>query len=90
LQLHFDLHLDLTILAMWGNAPDCLFAVGDEGLILHFDGLGWKRMPSGTQSALYGLWGWGEDRLAGGWRFRPGVAPAAAGPSTQSVIRALF
>nr|WP_298057693.1 hypothetical protein [uncultured Halomonas sp.] len=62
-QLHFDLHLDVTILAMWGNAPDSIFAVGDEGLILYFDGLGWKRMPSGTQSALYGLWGWGSDRL---------------------------
>ena len=61
--LHFDLHLDLTILAMWGDAPDSLFAVGDEGLILHFDGLSWKRMASGTQSALYGLWGWGSDRL---------------------------
>ena len=62
-QLHFDLHLDLTILAMWGSAPDSLFAVGDEGLILHFDGLGWKRMPSGTQSALYGLWGWDSRHL---------------------------
>ena len=61
--LHFDLHLDLTILALWGSAPDCIFAAGDEGLVLHFDGLGWKRMPSGTQSALYGLWGWGPDRL---------------------------
>ena len=62
-QLHFDLHLDLTILAMWGSAPDSIFAVGDEGLILHFDGLGWKRMPSGTQSALYGLWGWDSRHL---------------------------
>ncbi len=61
--LHFDLHLDLTILAMWSCGPDDLYAVGDEGLILHFDGLGWKRMPSGTQSALYGLWGWSNDRL---------------------------
>ncbi len=62
-QLHFDLHLDITILALWGDGPDCMYAVGDEGLILHFDGLGWKRMPSGTQSALYGLWGLRRDRL---------------------------
>ncbi|NLY58838.1 MAG: glycosyl hydrolase [Gammaproteobacteria bacterium] len=62
-QLHYDLHLDLTILGLWGSAPDDLYAVGDEGLILHYDGLGWKRMPSGTQSALYGLYGWGQDRL---------------------------
>ena len=62
-QLHHDIHLDLTILSMWGSSPHSLFAVGDEGLILHFDGLSWKRMPSGTQSALYNLWGWDSQHL---------------------------
>lgn len=62
-QLHFDLHLDLTILAMWGSGPNSVYAVGDEGLILHFDGLGWKRMSSGTHSALYSLWGWDDQHL---------------------------
>ncbi|MBF7052484.1 glycosyl hydrolase [Halomonas sp. KAO] len=62
-QLHFDLHLDLTILSLWGTGPDSIYAVGDEGLILHFDGLGWKRMPSGTQSALYSLHGWDDRHL---------------------------
>lgn len=61
--LHYELHLDVTILGMWGTGPDCIYAVGDEGLILHFDGLGWQRMASGTQSALYGLWGLERDRL---------------------------
>ena len=61
--LHYELHLDVTILGMWGTGPDCIYAVGDEGLILHFDGLRWQRMPSGTQSALYGLWGLERDRL---------------------------
>ncbi|NAW12292.1 glycosyl hydrolase [Halomonas sp. D1-1] len=62
-QLHFDLHLDLTILSMWGSDPDSIYAVGDEGLILHYDGLGWRRMPSGTTSALYDLWGWDAEHL---------------------------
>lgn len=62
-QLHFDLHLDVTILSMWGTRPDSIFAVGDEGLILHFDGLGWKRLPSGTSSALYHLWGMDDEHL---------------------------
>ena len=61
--LHYDLNLDLTILAMWGDGPNSLYAVGDEGLILHFDGLRWQRMPSGTQSALYGLWAWDEQHM---------------------------
>ena len=61
--LHFDLHLDITILAMWGSGTDSIYAVGDEGLILHFDGLRWQRMPSGTQSALYSLWAWDNEHL---------------------------
>lgn len=61
--LHFELHLDVTIMAMWGSGPDSIYAVGDEGLILHFDGLRWQRMPSGTQSALYGLWAWDNEHL---------------------------
>ncbi|TMM47787.1 WD40/YVTN/BNR-like repeat-containing protein [Colwellia ponticola] len=61
--LHFDLHLDITILAMWGSSPNSIYAVGDEGLILHFDGLNWQRMASGTKSALYGLWAWDNEHL---------------------------
>ncbi|NLY14312.1 MAG: glycosyl hydrolase [Gammaproteobacteria bacterium] len=61
--LHYDLHLDLTILALWGSSPNSIYAVGDEGLILHFDGLRWQRMPSGTKSALYSLWAWDEQRM---------------------------
>lgn len=65
--LHFDLNLDLTILDMWGDSPNSIYAVGDDGVILHFDGLGWQRMPSGTQSALYGLWALdGQHMLAAG------------------------
>ena len=61
--LHFELHLDVTIMAMWGSSPESIYAVGDEGLVLHFDGLRWQRMPSGTQSALYSLWGWDNEHL---------------------------
>ncbi len=61
--LHYDLHLDLTILGMWGSGPNSIYAVGDEGLILHFDGLRWQRMPSGTKSALYSLWAWDDQRM---------------------------
>lgn len=61
--LHYDLHLDVTILAMWGSSPNSIYAVGDEGLILHFDGLRWQRMASGTKSALYSLWAWNDQRM---------------------------
>ena len=62
-QLHYDLHLDLTILSMWGTGPNSIYAVGDEGLILYFNGLSWQRMPSGTVSALYNVWGWDDQHL---------------------------
>lgn len=56
-ELVFDLYLDVTILRMWGDGPDAIFAVGDEGLILHWNGIKWQRMISGTKSALYSVWG---------------------------------
>lgn len=53
----FDLHVDVTILSLWSDGAGQAFAVGDEGLILRWDGETWQRMNSGTKSALYGLWG---------------------------------
>lgn len=62
-ELVFDLYLDITILRMWGAGPDAIFAVGDEGLILHWDGERWKRMISGTKSALYSVWGYDDKHV---------------------------
>lgn len=55
----FDLHMDVTILSLWSDQDGAMYAAGDEGLVLEWDGVSgdWKRMPSGTRSALYGLWG---------------------------------
>ncbi len=54
----FDLHMDVTILSLWSDGAT-YFAAGDEGLILcqRPDQSDWTREPSGTKSALYGLWG---------------------------------
>lgn len=62
-RLAFDLYLDITILDMWGSGPDSIYAVGDEGLILHWNGLEWKRMISGTKSALYSIWGYDDTHI---------------------------
>ncbi|HKO19966.1 MAG TPA: hypothetical protein VJU82_13870, partial [Acidobacteriaceae bacterium] len=42
---------------IWGSAPNDVFAVGDNGTILHFDGSTWARMSSGTSTALTRVWG---------------------------------
>ena len=61
--LAYDLFLDVTILDMWGNSPDSIYAVGDEGLILHWNGVDWRRMVSGTKSALYSIWGYDDTHI---------------------------
>lgn len=49
--------------AIWGSGPSDVFAVGDLGTILHFDGKKWSGMSSGTDVPLYGVWGSGPTHV---------------------------
>jgi len=42
---------------VWGNAADAIYAVGDDGIIIRFDGELWRPMLSGTDANLYAVWG---------------------------------
>lgn len=42
---------------IWGSSNLDVFAVGDAGTILHYDGSAWSEMLSGTASDLRCLWG---------------------------------
>ena len=42
---------------VWGPAEDNVFAVGDNGTILHFDGSDWAPMASGVTADLNAVWG---------------------------------
>lgn len=55
---------------IWGAGPDAVFAGGADGVILHYDGSSWRRMPGvPTEFAITELWGWAEDDLyATTWR----------------------
>ena len=44
-------------IAITGFGPHEMLAVGDEGLVLVFDGVEWRRTPIGTKNALYAVWG---------------------------------
>jgi len=58
-----------TLNAIWGFSEDDVFAVGNGGTILHYDGTGWSSMASGTTFGLYGVWGSApDDVFAVGWR----------------------
>ena len=42
---------------IWGCSGSDVFAVGNSGTILHYDGSVWAPMTSGTTETLYGIWG---------------------------------
>jgi hypothetical protein len=44
---------------VWGTSPTDIFAVGEAGVILRFDGIRWYAMESPTQKALRGVIGTG-------------------------------
>ena len=43
--------------AVWGSSGTAVFVVGDGGIILRYDGLAWREMPSGTTESLAAVWG---------------------------------
>jgi len=54
--------------AIWGSSGTDVFAVGDNGLIIHYDGNNWSLMGSGTPDLdISGVWGThGSDVFAVG------------------------
>ncbi len=42
---------------LWGTGPSDVWAVGEGGTILHFDGTRWSRVPSGTANSLLAIGG---------------------------------
>ncbi len=52
---------------VWGISGSDVFAVGDSGSILHYDGSKWMAMSSGATTNLQGVWGTsGSDVFAVG------------------------
>ena len=50
-----------SLYGIWGSAAGDVFAVGEEGTIIHYDGKSWSLMESGTAQKLYGVWGSGKN-----------------------------
>jgi len=40
------------LLGVWGSSPDNVYVVGNQGLLLRFDGATWRRIPLGTVENL--------------------------------------
>lgn len=53
---------------LWASGPDEVFAVGDAGVVLHWDGRRWVSEPSGTRLPLHAVCGSADGTLfAVGW-----------------------
>ena len=46
-----------NLVRVWGSSSNDVFAVGNDGTILHYDGASWSPMNSGTTFGLAGVWG---------------------------------
>ena len=57
------LGVDVSAVAVAGFGPHDLFVVGDEGLILRSDGVGFERVDGRTRDALYAIWGLDADHV---------------------------
>jgi hypothetical protein len=43
--------------SVWGSSPDDVWAVGDKGTIIHWDGYQWRKVQRPTNLILYDVWG---------------------------------
>ena len=46
-----------TLYKVWGRSASDVYAVGETGLMLHFDGASWSRLDSGVTTTLFTLHG---------------------------------
>ena len=49
---------------LWGTSSRDLYAVGNNGLIAHYDGSRWRRIESGTKLNIYDIYGVSNEILA--------------------------
>jgi hypothetical protein len=51
--------------AVWGSGPKDVYASGETGVIIHYDGSSWKQERAGGQSCILRLHGTGPDDVWG-------------------------
>lgn len=50
-----------TLRGVWGSSASNVFAVGDSGVVLRYNGTSWSRMTTGTTAQLNRVWGSGAS-----------------------------
>jgi hypothetical protein len=54
-------HVTQALRGIWGSAKDDIWVVGNEGVMLHYDGKSWQSKQSGTSNDLTNLSGTAPD-----------------------------
>jgi hypothetical protein len=49
--------VSFSIKKLWGQSPNSMYAVGDGGKIVFYNGTLWSRIESGTELNIYDIWG---------------------------------
>lgn len=48
---------------IWGNAPNDVWAVGDQGTIIHWDGIEWNKTNLGITTKITAIWGKSSNEI---------------------------
>lgn len=56
-QVPVPVPIGTSLNGVWGSSPNDVFAVGDNGVIAHFNGTTWSAMTSNTTHGLSAVWG---------------------------------
>ncbi len=52
-----------AVFKIFGFSPDDLHAVGARGVLLHYDGVAWTQLDSGTSNDMISVWGSAPDDI---------------------------
>ena len=56
-----DPGVEVTFHDVWGASANDVFAVGDDGVILHYDGATWAVLHSRKGTSFFGVFGRARD-----------------------------
>lgn len=68
---------------VWGTSADNVYIVGQNGIVLHYDGATWTEEFPGVSGDLISLWGTGPDRIVAVGGRGSGVASVWNGTEWQ-------
>lgn len=87
------------IAAVWAASEKDVWAVGETGTLLHYDGDAWIRFapPAGKEVSLYGIWGsasddiwvFGENKTLLHWNGKTWKEPASKPQQTLNTIQGI-